>query len=102
MAGHLVRVLVDEHLVTGRYEEAWDGRNDAGHKISSGVYFYRLTAAEYEQTKKMVLLRYHFKRIDIFNQAFGVSHEGQSFEPSPTLCQSDPSPLPKAAEKLYI
>ncbi len=57
VAGHLVRVLVDEHLVAGRYEEAWDGRNDAGQKISSGVYFYKLTTAEYEQTKKMVLIR---------------------------------------------
>ena len=57
VAGRLVRVLVDEHLAAGRYEEAWDGRNDGGHKVSSGVYFYRLNTAEYEQTRKMILLR---------------------------------------------
>jgi hypothetical protein len=57
VAGRLVRVLVDEDLAAGRYETSWNGSNDAGKRVASGVYFYKLVTSEYEQTKKMVLLR---------------------------------------------
>jgi hypothetical protein len=35
----------------------WDGRNDAGAPVASGVYFYQLVANEFTQTRKMVLLK---------------------------------------------
>jgi flagellar hook assembly protein FlgD len=55
--GQKVRTLVDRDYVTGRYEQEWDGRDDNGSPISTGVYFYRLTAGEQILTKKMLLLK---------------------------------------------
>jgi hypothetical protein len=58
VAGQLVRTLVDETVEAGRvYEVTWRGQNDAGHDVSSGVYFYKLVASDYVETKKMVLLK---------------------------------------------
>ncbi|MEJ2720063.1 MAG: FlgD immunoglobulin-like domain containing protein [bacterium] len=58
-AGHLVRTLVDETQTprAGGFELSWDGKDDAGREVSSGVYFCRLTARSPVQTIKMVLLR---------------------------------------------
>lgn len=56
-AGRLVRVLVDEYRPAGLYEEIWDGADDAGHSVSSGIYFCSLKAGDFEDTRKMVLLR---------------------------------------------
>jgi hypothetical protein len=57
-SGRLVRELVDgEVLTAGRYETMWNGRNDAGRQVASGVYFYRLEAGVYSETKRMVLLK---------------------------------------------
>ena len=42
----------------GRNKAAyWDGRNDAGERITSGVYFYHLTAGDFAATKKMVIVK---------------------------------------------
>ena len=56
-AGQLVRVLIDEELSAARYEKNWDGRDGAGRPVSSGLYFYRLEAGSFIETRKMVLLR---------------------------------------------
>lgn len=57
-AGQLVRTVVDaETYDPGRYEVRWDGRNGRGHDVNSGVYFYRLHAEGFDQTRRMVLLR---------------------------------------------
>ena len=56
-AGRLVRNLIDERRLPGDYEELWDGRDDKGLEVASGVYFCRMTAGESNVTKKMVLLR---------------------------------------------
>jgi len=56
-AGRLVRTLVDRFEPSGTREVTWQGRNDQGQPVSSGVYFYRLTAPSFSETRKMVLLR---------------------------------------------
>ncbi|UCF04567.1 MAG: choice-of-anchor D domain-containing protein, partial [bacterium] len=56
-AGRLVRVLVEGHRDSGRHREAWDGKDDSGRDVASGIYFYRLVAGTFTDTKKMVLLR---------------------------------------------
>lgn len=55
--GQLVRTLVDEETAPGKYEAIWDGKDDSGKKVSSGIYFYQLKTPDYTATKKMVLLR---------------------------------------------
>ena len=55
--GRLVRTLVDRHYAAGHAEVEWNGRNDAGEQVSSGVYMYRLQTGQFTQTKKMVLVK---------------------------------------------
>jgi hypothetical protein len=58
VSGKLVRTLLNEERTPGEvHQVTWDGRNDAGQSVSSGVYFYRLVANDFTQTKKMVLLK---------------------------------------------
>ena len=55
--GALVRTLVDEERSAGQYTVNWDGRGHTGREVASGVYFYKMVAKDYSQTKKMVLLK---------------------------------------------
>jgi hypothetical protein len=55
--GQLVRTLVEESKKPGNYEVIWDGREENGNEVASGVYLYRLEAGEFTQTQKMVLIR---------------------------------------------
>jgi len=55
--GELVRTLANENRAAGSYTEKWDGHNEAGQTVSSGVYFYKLVTNNFSQTKKMVLLK---------------------------------------------
>jgi len=58
VSGRLVRTLVDTHQAPGRYTAQWNGTDDRGVGVTSGVYFYRMTAAGYQsQTRKMLLLK---------------------------------------------
>ena len=52
LLGHEIATLVNQQLKPGTYEVEWDGTN-----YPSGVYFYRLTASDYNETKKMVLVK---------------------------------------------
>jgi len=58
-AGQLVRTLIDEEQapVQGGFSKVWNGMNEQGQPVASGVYFYQLTAKNFSQTKKMVLLK---------------------------------------------
>ncbi|MDH3197364.1 MAG: right-handed parallel beta-helix repeat-containing protein [Candidatus Krumholzibacteria bacterium] len=55
--GRLVRTLVDGVATAGPNDVIWDGRDDAGSPAASGVYFYRLEAPGFAQTRKMALIR---------------------------------------------
>jgi hypothetical protein len=57
LAGHKIRTLVDESMAPGTHSVTWDGRDDAGIRMSAGVYFYRLTAGSVTMTKKMMLMK---------------------------------------------
>ena len=57
IAGRIVRTLVDGVHTPGSVEVTWDGRDASGGPVASGVYFYRLVAPGYGETKKMVLLK---------------------------------------------
>ncbi len=57
VAGRLVRTLVNENQRPNYYEVSWDGTNDTGQTVATGIYFYRLTAGNFIQTRKMLLLK---------------------------------------------
>lgn len=57
LRGRIVRKLVDEPQVPGVYRVRWDGRDDAGREVGSGVYLYRIKAGSFESRRKMVLLK---------------------------------------------
>ena len=55
--GARVRTLVDGLHAGGRFTVEWNGRNDSGSKVSSGVYFYRLEQPGFSATRKMLLVK---------------------------------------------
>ena len=55
--GQRVRVLVDELRGAGRYQESWDGRDQNGRTLPSGLYIYRIHAGPNVSAKKMLLTR---------------------------------------------
>ncbi|MEW6684709.1 MAG: T9SS type A sorting domain-containing protein [Candidatus Edwardsbacteria bacterium] len=57
VTGQLVRTLVDERCSGGFYTRRWDGTDESGKRVASGVYFYRLQAGNFTNTKKMILIR---------------------------------------------
>ena len=61
-SGQVVRTLDIGHQVASIYESRskaayWDGRNNLGESVASGVYFYTLTAGDFSATRKMVILK---------------------------------------------
>ncbi len=55
--GTLVKTLYEGNQSVGRYQTVWDGKNSSGIKVGSGVYFYRIQANSFVQTRKMILLK---------------------------------------------
>ncbi len=55
--GQKVRTLVQERLPAGPQTINWDGFDEKGKELSSGVYFYRLRAGDLTETKRLVLLK---------------------------------------------
>jgi hypothetical protein len=57
LLGQKVATLVDELLLPGEHSVEWDGRDKRGRELSSGIYFYKLTAGKLSATKKLILLK---------------------------------------------
>ncbi|RMH76283.1 MAG: T9SS C-terminal target domain-containing protein, partial [Calditrichaeota bacterium] len=55
--GQKVRVLTDGYQAAGIHQVKWDGRDDAGQIVTSGIYFYRLIGKNVNLTRKMILLK---------------------------------------------
>jgi hypothetical protein len=60
--GQQVRELVNGQISPGYYQVTWNGRNDAGRAVSSGIYIYRFRATAagetyFEQVRKMILMK---------------------------------------------
>ena len=49
--------LVNQQQHYGYKKIVWDGKNQAGDKVAPGVYFYKATLGDLEETKKMILLK---------------------------------------------
>ncbi len=57
VTGRLVRELVKEHRGAGEWSVQWNGDNDRGQGVASGVYLYRMRAGDFDRTGKMILLK---------------------------------------------
>ncbi len=55
--GQRVNTLVDEKLPSGHYSIEWNSRSISGHRVATGIYFYRLIVGSESETKKMLLIK---------------------------------------------
>jgi hypothetical protein len=57
LTGQSMRTIVDGKRPVGTYSVVWDGTDDTGQTIASGVYFCRMFAGDYSATRKLLLIR---------------------------------------------
>lgn len=57
MAGQKVRTMVNETKEAGFFKAVWDGRNDRGETVASGLYFYKLVSGKFNKIEKMTLVK---------------------------------------------
>ncbi len=57
LLGRRVRTLTDEHQTPGNKSIDWNGTDDQGNTVATGIYFYRIEAGEFTETKKMLMLK---------------------------------------------
>ncbi|MBN1397427.1 MAG: PQQ-binding-like beta-propeller repeat protein [Bacteroidetes bacterium] len=57
LLGREIAVLVNEQKPAGTYTIEWNGKNSKGQPVGSGMYYYRLQAGQYTETKKMILVK---------------------------------------------
>jgi hypothetical protein len=58
LLGRKIRTLVSDELMSGAFHTVvWNGRNDDGHPVSSGVYLYRINANAYTASKRMLFIQ---------------------------------------------
>ena len=57
LRGRLVRTLLRGEVGVGPQEVIWNGRDNQGQQVSSGIYFYRLVSMDAVETRKMVVLK---------------------------------------------
>jgi hypothetical protein len=57
LLGQGIKTLVNENQSSGRHSVTWDGKDNKGREVSSGIYFFRLEAGDSKLTKRMVLIK---------------------------------------------
>lgn len=57
LLGQTVRTLVDRYVTAGTYKVVWDGRDEAGNTVPSGIYFYQMVSSHFSQAKKVMLTK---------------------------------------------
>ena len=55
--GQIVRTLLSENMPAGEHRIHWNGTDDSGRNVSSGLYFYRMKSGKYSSTRKMILMK---------------------------------------------
>ena len=55
--GHKIKALVNDVMPPGKYSVVWDGTDETGSKVSSGVYIFQLWAGDFHAAKKMIILK---------------------------------------------
>ena len=57
MTGQKIKSLGSGSMQPGYHSVSWDGTNDSGGKVATGMYFYRIQAGKFQDTKKMLFLK---------------------------------------------
>ncbi len=57
LLGNKVRTLVNQDLPAGSHQISWDGRDGHGNILPTGIYFYKIIAGDFVQTRKMILAK---------------------------------------------
>jgi flagellar hook assembly protein FlgD len=57
LSGQLVKTLHEGQVAAGTYQSVWDGTDDSGHNLASGVYLYNLEAGSFFESKKLTVLK---------------------------------------------
>ena len=80
--GTRVKTLYNNFRPGGSFNAVWDGKDDQGRSVSSGVYFYRLNAGEFIQAKKMLLLKIGFdsRGLQLDGRTHNFSNSNAKFE----------------------
>jgi len=55
--GQIIKRLINDQLAPGKYSKSWNGRNQFGEKVSSGLYIYQIIADNFIESRKLILLR---------------------------------------------
>jgi hypothetical protein len=55
--GQLIRKLTEEYYTAGKHEIVWDGKDDKGNTVSSGIYFYRFTIKDRDEMRRILLIK---------------------------------------------
>ncbi|MBN1480208.1 T9SS type A sorting domain-containing protein [candidate division KSB1 bacterium] len=57
LQGHLVNTLMHDKMPAGRHHVKWDGRDELGHDVPSGVYIYKMVTDQFQDSKKLLLVK---------------------------------------------
>jgi hypothetical protein len=55
--GQLVKTIANEAKAAGKYNLVWNGLDNSGNRVASGLYFYRMESKDYSKTRKMMLMK---------------------------------------------